>query len=104
MSKDSVLSIEVKSPVEHANDLIGRIIMKALHDGGFRNVENYTQQGDPVKSRRLVTVLDAVRIASPDTFHERVSIATSKPADTEFTIEEVIMTVETDVEEVSVED
>lgn len=94
------LTIEVKSPVERNNDLIGRIINKALKEGGFQNVENYTQQGDPVKSRPLGNLLDAVRSISPDTFKEKVSIWTNPPANTEFTIEEFLMPVETgDVEE-----
>lgn len=104
MLNESVLSIEVKSPVGHANDLIGRIITKALHEGGFDKVETYTQRGDPVKHRSLQTVLDAVRLASPDTFRERVTISTSKPADLEFTLNERMMSVETGEEETINED
>lgn len=100
MMKANQLTIEVKSPIERNNDLIGRIINKALKDGGFQHVENFTQQGDPVKARPLVTLLDAVRTISPDTFKERVEIWTNQPASTEFTIVEQLAEVETgDVEE-----
>lgn len=94
------LTIEVKSPVERNNDLVGRIINKALKDGGFQNVENFTQHGDPVRPKPLVSLLDAVRTISPDTFKEKVEIWTDRPVSTEFTIVEQLMEVETgDLEE-----
>lgn len=102
MNRDQ-LTIEVKSPVVHNNDLIGRIINKALIDGGFQYVENYDQRGDPVKARPLITMLDAVRHLSPGTFKEPVSIWTTRPADTAFTIEEELGIVEVDEEEVESE-
>ncbi len=98
------LTIEVKSPVERNNDLIGRIINKALRDGGFQDVENYTQQGDPVRTKPLVSLLDAVRTISPDTFKEKVEIWTDKPASTEFEIVELLAEVDLGEVEEELED
>ena len=91
-----LLNIEVKSPIERNNDLIGRLITKALVDGGFQCVENYTQQGDPVAPRSVVTLLDAIRSVSPDTFQEKVNIWMDKPLETAFVFDEALAQVELD--------
>lgn len=102
MVNDDHLSIVVKSPVVHNNDLVGRIISKALLDVGFQYVTTYTQQGDPVKPRPLVSVLDAVRSLTPETFHAEVKIWTDPPVDATLVLEEILEDVEIEgnVEEV----
>ncbi len=95
MNRDH-LSIAVKSPIVISNDLVGRIIKKALLDGGFQKVEVYNQQGDPVPQKPLLSMLDAVRAISPNTFTSHVAIRTSYPDDTELTFTELLQGVEVD--------